>query len=188
MRKLLAVLVAAVAGVAALAGTSSADTGYQVINPYRFPTSCGGLGGGPWVVSAAESGGLPVEMKFGWAALQQPQLDKFLAVQNGTMTLTAPDGTIVFSDSWTTGDATGWSAYTQTQVTPDGTHFFDGWGTRKLEDFGALSNPDPGTDAVYSLSMDLELTKTVNDGFGSYKGAWVKLANCPLIVHNYDAP
>ena len=185
----LAVLAAALAGFALLAATASATPGHQTVTPYRFPPSCGGLGdGSPVVVSAAESGGLPVELKFGWAALQTQQLDKFLAVEDGSVTLTDPNGNIVFSEQWDPNNTSGWSPYAQTQITSNGKTFYQGWGTQRFEEFGALSNPVPGSDATYRLSMTWELTKAVNDGFGSTPpGPIITLTNCPLIVHNYSS-
>ena len=188
MRRLVPLLIV-LCGLVAAGAASAAPSDYQNISPYRCPTSTGGFGPAQPVLSASESGGLPVDLHFGWASLRTVQLDKFLAVQNGSVTLTDPSGAVVFSDVWATGATAGWGPYTSTQVTADGTHFYSGWGTRRDEILGPLSNPVPGTDATYHLSMDLELTKAVNDGFGaSQPGPWIKITDCPLVVHNYSTP
>jgi hypothetical protein len=173
-------------GALAVGGGVARASGVQNINPYHCPSGVGVGFGSPWVVSATESGGDPVRMNFGWAALQTNQLDKFISVESGTVTLTDPNGNVVYHDSWG-GDMTGWDAYNATQVTPNGTTFKSGFGTKRHELFGGLSNPNPGTDAVYNLTMDWELGKAVNDGFGAYgPGPIVQVTNCPIIVHNYN--
>jgi hypothetical protein len=186
MRRLF-VLVLALGVLAAGAATARAAT-VQNINPYKCPASSGGTWtGNPWTVSAAESGGLPVQLSFGWAALKTQQLNKFISVESGSLTLTDPSGNVVYQDSWGF-DATGWSAYTAIQVTPNGTTFKSGWATNRHEQFGVLSNPNPGTDAVYNLTMNWTLgTASVNDGFGSYTGPIVQVTNCPILVHNYNS-
>lgn len=186
MRRLF-VLVLALGALAVCAGTARAAT-VQNINPYKCPPSSGGTWtGNPWSVSAAESGGLPVQLSFGWAALKTQQLDKFISVELGSVTITDPNGSVVFQDSWG-GDMTGWGPYTPTQVTPNGTTFKSGVSTARHEQVGALSNPNPGTDAVYNLTMDWEIGQgSVNDGFGSYSGPIVQVTNCPIIVHNYNS-
>jgi hypothetical protein len=138
--------IAAVTIVLGVMGTGVASAAsVQNITPYMCPTSTGGFNnsGNP-VVSAAESGGLPVQLSFGWGARQTNQLDKFLSVQNGSVTLTDPSGNVVFSDVWAVGDSTGWRPYTQTMLTPNGTTFVQGWPTKKHELFGSLSNPVAG--------------------------------------------
>jgi hypothetical protein len=187
MTKRFAVFAAALAGLALLAATASASS-VQNVAPYFFPTSCGGLRSTTPVVSASESGGLPVQISFGWGALQPSQLDKFLANEYGSITVTDPNGTTVFSDSWDTTNTSGWSPYFQTTLTADGTNFVQGVGTKRFEAVGPLSNPVAGSDAIYHVNMDWELTKTVNDGFGNTKaGPIITLTNCPLIVHNYNS-
>jgi len=187
MRRLFFVLVLALGVLVAGADSGTARaSGVQNINPYHCPNGVGVGFGSPWVVSAAESGGDPVQMSFGWAALQPSQLDKFISVESGSLTLTDPDGHLVFSDSWG-GDMTGWDAYTPTQVTADGVHFKQGVSTKRHEQFGELSNPNPGTDAVYTLTMDWSVGNTVKDGLNTYKaGPIVQVTNCPIIVHNYN--
>jgi len=185
MRRYFLVLVLALGVLGAAAGSAGAS-GVQNINPYHCPTGIGVGSGSPWIVSAAESGGDPVQMTFGWGALQTNQLDKFISAEYGSLSLTDPNGNVVFQDSWG-NDMTGWGAYTATQLTANGTTFKPGYGTQRHEQFGALSNPNPGTDAVYTLTMDWELGKGVNDGFGAYSpGPIVKVTNCPIIVHNYN--
>jgi hypothetical protein len=182
MRRLF-VLVLALGVLVALGGTAHAS-GVQNINPYK-------CSGNPWVVSAAESGGDPVQLSFGWAALQPSQLDKFIAAEFGSVTLTAPDGHQVFTESWGS-NSSGWDAYSATQVTADGVTFYPGVGTKRHELFGTLSNPLPGTDAVYSLTMDWEVNQTVKDGFSAWNpktnGPIVHVTNCPVIVRNFNSP
>jgi hypothetical protein len=139
------------------------------------------------VVTAAESGGDPVQISFGWGALQPSQLDKFLASESGSITVTAPNGNTVFSDSWDSTDNSGWSAYAPATLTANGTTFVQGVATKRIEVVGALSNPVAGSDATYRVNMDWGLAKSVNDGFGSSKGPIVTLTNCPLIVRNYNS-
>lgn len=151
--------------------------GYQIIKPYGFAASCGSFRSGPQYVSP----NLPVRLQYGWAALQTQQLDQFLAVQNGTLTLTTSAGDPVYSKTWATGETTGWSSYSPQQLTPsatqDGATYYDGWATWRNEDFGQLQT------GTYYLSMDLQLTTGVNDGFGAgTPGSWIKLTNCELIV------
>lgn len=185
MRRLFVLVV--VLGVFAVAGGAARATGVQNITPYHCPTGVGVGFGSPWVVNAAESGGDPVQMTFGWAALHTNQLDKFIAVESGSVSLTDPDGNLVFHESWG-GDKTGWDAYTATQVTANGTNFKSGYGTRRHEQFGLLSNPNAGTDAVYNLTMDWELGSAVNDGFGAFgPGPIVQVTNCPIIVRNHNS-
>lgn len=125
---------------------------------------------------------------FGWGALQTQQLDKFLAVEDGSVTVTDPNGNVVFSDRWSPSDTSGWSPYAQAQLTPNGTTFYQGWATQRFEEIGLLSNPVAGSDATYHVSMVWELTKAVPDGFGSTPpGAIITLTNCPLVVHNYSS-
>ena len=185
MRRLF-VLVLVLGGLAAGAGTARAST-VQNINPYKCPVSSGGTWtGSPWTVNATESGGAPVQLSFGWAALKTQQLDKFIALESGSLSLTDPSGNVVFRDAWG-GDMTGWSPYAATQVTPNGTTFKSGWATQRHEPLGALSNPVAGTDAIYDLTMTWTLgSASVNDGFGSYSGPIVQVTNCPIIVHNYN--
>src|ERR1051326_5373016 len=94
---------------AALATSASAQT-VQKITPYMCPVSSGGFktagtdaNGNPIpdhpVVSAQESGGLPVVLQFGWGALHTTQLDKFLQVEDGSVTLSAPDTTTAFAEN-----------------------------------------------------------------------------------------
>lgn len=185
MRRLFYVLVLAL-GLLAAGGGAARASGVQNINPYHCPTGIGVGFGSPWVVSAAESGGDPVQLSFGWGALQTTQLDKFISSEFGSLTLTDPNGNVVFQDSWGS-DMTGWAAYTPTQLTANGTTFKSGYGTKRHEPFGVLSNPNPGTDAVYDLTMDWELSKGVNDGFGAYSpGPIVQVTDCPIIVRNYN--
>jgi len=130
-----------------------------------------------------------VRLKFGWGAQQSSQLDKFLRVEYGSVSLTDPSGHLVFSDAWDKSDTSGWSAYVATQLTRNGTSFIDGLSTSRVKLFGALSNPNPGTDAVYNLTMDWELGSAVNDGLDAYlKGLIVQTTNRPIIVHNFNAP
>ena len=186
MRRLFVVLGLALAALA-VASSAALASGVQNINPYHCPSGVGVGFGSPWVVSAAESGGDPVQMTFGWGALQTNQLDKFISVEFGSLSLTDPHGNVVFQDSWGY-DMTGWGAYTATQLTANGTTFKPGYGTQRHEQFGVLSNPTPGTDAVYNLTMDWELSKGVNDGFGAYSpGPVVQVTNCPIIVRNYNS-
>jgi hypothetical protein len=185
MRRLF-VLVLALGVLAAGAGTARAAT-VQNINPYKCPASSGGTWtGSPWTVSAAESGGLPVQLSFGWGTLKAPQLDRFISVELGSVTITDPNGGVVFQDSWG-HDMTGWGPYAATQLT-NGTITKTGVATLRHEQVGTLSNPNPGTDAVYNLTMDWEIGQgSVNDGFGSYSGPIVQVTNCPIIVHNYNS-
>jgi len=55
---------------------------------------------------------------------------------------------------------------------------------------GSTSFPaGPTGDAIYYLSVDLEITKGVTDGIGATPpGPWVKFSNCPFAVHNYSYP
>lgn len=188
MRLLALVLAPALVAIAATAGAARA-AGEQTITPYMCPASSGlgGFGTGA-VVSAAESGGDPVQLKFGWAALQTGQLDKFISAEAGSVTLTDPSDDTVFSDSWG-GAPTGWEyPYLPATLTANGTSFVQGYGTRRLEQLGTLSNPIPGTDAVYRLTMTWTLRKGVNDGFGAYPpGPIVQLVDCPITVRNYNA-
>lgn len=186
MRRFFFISFLALALLAAVGGTARAS-GVQNINPYHCPSGVGVGFGSPWVVTAAESGGDPVQLSFGWAALQTNQLDKFIATESGSVTLTDPSGTVVFSESWASG-MTGWDAYTTTQVTANGTTFKSGYATKRHEQFGALSNPNPGTDAIYDLTMDWEVGKAVNDGFGAYgPGPIVQVTDCPIIVRNHNS-
>lgn len=185
MRRLFCVLVLALCLLSAGLGSARAS-GFQTINPYHCPE----VGAqSPWVVSAAESGGDPVQMKFGWGALQTGQLDKFISAEYGSITLTDPSGNVVYSDSWGS-DPTGWEYpyFATTLFTPGGQGPYAGYGTRRFEQFGTLSNPNPGTDAVYHFSMDWELSKAVTDGFGAYgKGPILRITSCPIVVHNYNS-
>lgn len=170
----------------------------QDLAPYRFPVTCGGFASEGTVVrvSAAESGGLPVRLRFGWAALQTEQLDQFLKVQNGAVTLKAPDGTTYFADNWGTGVmdfdpllTSGWGSYQAVTLSPDANPDgakYPGWATSRYELFGQLHSGADGVDAVYLLSMDLQITTGVNDGFGAgIPGSWVKLTDCPLVAHKF---
>jgi len=126
-------------------------------------------------------------MKFGWGAQKAVQLNKFLSVESGSISFTDPSGNPVFSDAWG-GDATGWGPYVSTQLTRNGTTFIDGLSTGRVEPFGLLSNPNPGTDAIYNLTMTWGLGSAVNDGLGAYGPApIVQVTNCPIIVRNYNS-
>jgi hypothetical protein len=186
MRRLF-MLVLAAGALAVGAGTARAS-GFQTINPYHCPTGIGVGFGSPYTVSAAESGGLPVRLKFGWGAQQTQQLDKFLKVESGSVSLYDPAGTLVFSDAWDKTDTSGWSAYLPTQLTPNGTTFVNGFSTSRSELFGALSNPTPGTTVTYTMDMTWSLSSAVNDGLGAFgPGMIVQTANCPVNVRNYNS-
>jgi len=187
MRKGFAVFAATLVGLVLLAATASAAS-VQNVSPYRFPTSCGGFGSAPPVVTASESGGDPVQISFGWGAQQPSQLNKFLANEHGSITVTDPNGNPVFSDSWNDANTSGWSPYfPQTLTTPSG-NVLQGVATKRFEALGPLSNPVAGSDAIYHVNMSWVLEKTVTDGPGSTvnAGPIVTLTDCPLIVHNYN--
>jgi len=170
----LAITALVIAG--ALAGAASANIdpqGYQRITPYRCPEF-----GGPGIQFGTDQEGLGVRLAYGWAAQQTVQLDQFLAVQSGTVTLTGPNN-YSHTDSWAKGDTTGWSPYTVTQGTPPGqSQPTDVYLTQKFTNFGnglAAGN--------YLLSVDLRIKTGVNDGYGAAKpGSWVKVTNCPVTI------
>lgn len=193
MSKLIVAVVVALAGVAVLAGGASAAT-IQKITPYMCPVSSGGFNTGSNgpdhpVVSAAESGGDPVSLQFGWGATQTSQLDNFLKHENGTVSVgPTPGSNSNFADAWNPTNTSGWSAYVpQTLQLPNG-QTFNGYGTKRVESIGTLSNPTPGTSITYYLNMTWNLTQTVTDGPGSKvkAGPIITITNCPIEVHNYS--
>jgi len=180
------VLVLALGALAAGAGTARAS-GFQTINPYHCPSGIGVGFGNPYTVSAAESGGDPVRLRFGWGAQRTVQLDKFLKVESGSVQLYDPAGNLVFTDAWDSSDTSGWSAYQPTQLTRNGTTFVDGFSTSRTELFGALSNPTPGTTVTYTMDMTWSLSSAVNDGLGAFgPGPIVQTTDCPVNVRNYN--
>jgi hypothetical protein len=122
-----------------------------------------------------------VQLRYGGGALQTNQLDKFLKVQSGTVTLSGPGVSI--NDSWGVGYtganaySAGWGPYVRQQPTVNGVTK-NGWATFRYTNFGTLP---PGT---YTMNIDLEVASAVNDGFGSTgPGPWVKVDNYTFTVH-----
>ena len=106
MGRFLVVLVTVV-GLAAVAVGSAAAIpvdadGYQTMSPYR----CAPFGSGQPIFSSTA----PIRIKYGWGALTTSQLDKFIGVQSGSVTVSSGASTVV-DDMWGVGDASGWSAY-----------------------------------------------------------------------------
>jgi hypothetical protein len=122
----------------------------------------------------------PLNLRYGWGAMQPSQLDKFLTVQSGSVMLEDSAGNPVYTETWAVGNTVGWSSYFTQPLTPskDGSGpFYEGWATRKHNQFGTLA---PGT---YFLTVDLRIATAVNDGFGSVrKGSWVKVTDCQFTV------
>jgi hypothetical protein len=64
---------------------------------------------------------------------------------------------------------------------------FNGYGTKRVESIGTLSNPTPGTSITYYLNMTWNLTQTVTDGPGSkVKAGPIITITCPIEVHNFS--
>ena len=122
-----------------------------------------------------EAGG-GVRLRYGWAAKNTSQNDKFLRVQSGTVTLTGPNGYSV-TDSWAPGDASGWTSYTQTTGTAPNGKTVPIFETHKWTYFGFLPAGN------YSLSVDLTVKSAVTDGWTSVTGTWLKVTNCPVTVN-----
>jgi hypothetical protein len=155
------------------AGATHTDPmGFQNVSPFLCSPSTNGQ------YSHQLSSTAPIRIRYGWGALQPSQLDKFLAVQSGTVTVRDSLGSIIVSDSWGEGDSTGWSAYFSATLTGwHGGATYDGWATRRHTVVGLLA---PGT---YRLDVALRNSKTVFDGFGSVpKGAWGLVSNCSFTV------
>jgi len=200
MRRLAAALVGMLVSSLALAVAAGATPTVQKITPYMCPVSSGGFNtgydqnGNPVpdhpVVSAAESGGLPVSLQFGWGATQTSQLNNFLKYEKGTVSVGPILGSSsTFADAWDPADTSGWSAYfAQPLQLPNG-QSFGGYGTKRFESIGYLSNPNPGTSITYYLNMTWILSKTVTDGPGSTvkAGPIITITNCPIEVHNYGS-
>jgi hypothetical protein len=199
MSKLVVGVVVALTAVAVAAGGASAAT-VQKITPYRCPVSSGGFNtggvdqnGNPIpdhpVVSAAESGGPPVSLQFGWAATQTSQLDSFLRNEDGTVSVgPTPGSNLTFFDAWDPTNTSGWSAYFATPLLLPNGNSFSGYGTKRFESIGTLSNPTPNTSVTYYLNMTWHLSQTVTDGPGSTvpAGSIITITDCPIEVHNYN--
>ena len=174
MKSLPLLLLTALALVmAGSAGATHTDPmGFQNISPWLCSPSTDGQHSHQFSSTA------PIRIRYGWGALQPSQLDKFLAVQSGTVTVRNSSGSPVVSDSWSEGDSSGWSPYFSATLTGwHGGATYDGWATLKHTVVGMLA---PGT---YTLDVNLRISKTVFDGFGSVpKGAWGLVSNCSFTV------
>jgi hypothetical protein len=170
----LVVLVAVSALAAGLTGSAVAippdPAGFQTMSPYACPD----FGRTQPIFDSTA----PIRIKYGWGATTTSQLNTFLRVQSGSVTVTGGP-TAVAPDVWGVGDATGWSAFfPQLLVLPGGGTTLNGWATKKYTVFGTLA---PGT---YTLNIVLTVNSNVPDGPGSTvkKGAWLTITNCPFTV------
>jgi hypothetical protein len=186
MRRYLVVAACAMAGALASAGAAVTvawaavppppPPAGQVMTVYTCPEySSDGTNQQPTRSSTS-----PLNLRYGWGALKTTMLDDFLKLQSGSVTLKNSAGTPIYTDAWGIGITTGWSSYFTQTLTPskDGSGpFYDGWATRKHNEFGTL------TSGVYSLTVDLKIDRAVNDGFGTAKrGSWLKVTDCQFTV------
>lgn len=188
MRQAIGFLVVALVVTVIVSPASAA--GYQTFPGGAFYSCVNNPTAPVWTASSSESGGDPIRLRYGWGAAHENQLDKFLSVQNGRISVTDSLGNPVYSEQWSTGDTTGWSAYATTPLYTAGGQFVgDGVNTIKFSYISGLTSfpAGPTGDAIYYLSVDLEITKGVTDGIGATPpGPWVKFSNCPFAVHNYS--
>jgi hypothetical protein len=163
---------AVVGTVVGVAGANIDPDGYQRITALQCPE----YQNQP-IQFGTDQEGNGVRLRYGWAAKQQTQLDKFLRVQSGTVTLTGPNGFSV-TDSWATGNTTGWTPYAQTTGTPPNGKPTPVWETHKWTYFGFLAA------GSYSLTVDLRISSAVTDGWNAIGGgSWLKVTNCPVTVN-----
>jgi hypothetical protein len=186
MRRYLVVAACAMTGALAIAGAAVTvawaqvppppPPAGQIMTPYTCPEySSDGTNQQPGRSSTS-----PLNLRYGWGALKTSQLDEFLAIQSGSVTLENSAGTPIYTEAWGVGNSTGWSSYFNQMLTPakDGSGpLKEGWATRKHSQFGTLA---PGT---YFLTVDLRIAGAVKDGFHTARaGSWVKVTDCQFTV------
>ena len=114
-------------------------------------------------------------LRIGWGTITEAQSYNFLAAQSGTLSITGPNG----SQSWTwaAGNTANWTV--PALVSAPGNQLNGGkpiWFT------GAFFqvNLAPGS---YTISANLAINKTVQDGGGAIKaGSWFTTSACSLVV------
>jgi len=164
-----------------IAGSASAnhDPGQNL-----SPWFCPGTGGQhPGTFSSA----VPLRVTYGWGALQQPQLDKFLKVQFGRVTVRNSSGAIIVDDAWNKGDTTGWSSYFATTLTPPGGGTSkSGWQTHKhtyLDGDPSTAGNQPLAPGTYTLDFQLGIDSVVQDGFSAVRPEDLPtITNCAFVV------
>ena len=180
MKKLTLFLLTAVAMAAPGSANAVHDPG-QNLSPWTCNPTTGGQH--PQTFSSTS----PLRVNYGWGALQQSQLDKFLAVQFGRVTVRNSSGAIIVDDAWSEGDTTGWSFYFAAVLTPPGGGTTkDGWATHKhtyLDGDPLTAGNQPLPPGTYTLDFRLDISRAVNDGFGSTRpGELPAITNCRFVV------
>ena len=184
MRKSLTLIgVSLVVLAAALVGASAASANNFPI--YHCPWTSPSLGtsyAGD-AIYVYDGGGIhqPLTLHFGWGASKTALLNNFLAAQS------AADGGTIYDSSGNVvwqyggwgigGDSSVWSSpFAATLQTPGGTTVNGVASTHNVP----IPTLAPGT---YDLTLELDLSKTVLDGFTQAKaGAWYKTTSCPFTV------
>jgi hypothetical protein len=174
MKRLVVLVV--VLGALVAASTASASK-VQLFGPCQWTApalkTSGGSAGNQTVTN-------PVWISFGWAAQQRVQVQQFLDAQysNG-ISITDASGSVVYSTSWTQGGAGNgsWSAIAPQTIQ-------DRAGNQSSGFASLWRSPDLTLAAgQYTLALDVDLAKGVNDGFGAAKpGSWLNITACTFTV------
>ena len=154
---------------AALVATNAASA--FVTNPgpgtWRSLTTC--LNGGTITLTSGQY------LRIGWGTITETQSYNFLDAQSGTVSITGTNG----SQSWTwgVGDTTNWTV--PALVSAPGNQLNGGKPIWFTGAFLQVTLP-PGS---YTISANLAINKTVQDGGGSVKqGSWFTTSACSLVV------